>query len=446
MASGETTPLLAASPSPRTRADRDKWTYAAWSLVFVVNFFLYTGQSTVLAPRIQIYESIICRDYASRDLPAAALPGVGRCKEQDVQAELAFVLGIEEFLGVFLSIVFEAVGGGITVTTTMLNLIMLNLVSDESRTRNFLYINASTLLATIVGQVMSTLTMYVDVWCPVYIGCAFTILSFGLSFVLSHAMTRCANHPPLSAGSARTETGVGDRSVRTLVSEVPKMVRKSLAVLRSNPHIIIVLFSFFAFPLGEDSMFTVVLLYISKRYGWSIADANFLVAFSSVARLSTFLVVIPGLGYVMSKYFKLTRYVRDRVLVQVEGVLLLIGALCTALAPTVALAIGGIVLMSFGMAVLTILRSVMTDLVPRQDITLIYSAATMMMRAGSGVAGPLFAWAFGFGMKLGTAWTGLPFIISAAFFFSGIVALMFLPKMPQNTEVEELPQDAEVVI
>lgn len=64
-------------------------------------------------------------------------------------------------------------------------------------------------------------------------------------------------------------------------------------------------------------------------------------AFSSVARLSTFLVVIPGLGYVMSKYFKLTRYVRDRVLVQVEGVLLLIGALCTALAPTVALAIGG---------------------------------------------------------------------------------------------------------
>lgn len=69
----------------------------------MVNFFLYTGQSTVLAPRIQIYESIICRDYASRDLPAAALPGVGRCKEQDVQAELAFVLGIEEFLGVFLS-------------------------------------------------------------------------------------------------------------------------------------------------------------------------------------------------------------------------------------------------------------------------------------------------------------------------------------------------------
>lgn len=121
---------------------------------------------------------------------------------------------------------------------------------------------------------MSTLTMHVDVWCPVYIGCAFTILSFGLSFVLSHAMTRCANHPPLSAGAARTETGVGDRSVRTLVSEVPKMVRKSLAVLRSNPHIIIVLFSFFAFPLGEDSMFAVVLLYISKRYGWSIADVS----------------------------------------------------------------------------------------------------------------------------------------------------------------------------
>ena len=77
-------------------------------LVFLVNFLLYGGQLIALAPRIQLYESIICQDYSSGDTvegaaAAAANTSAPRCKAADVQAELAFVLGIEEFLTVFLS-------------------------------------------------------------------------------------------------------------------------------------------------------------------------------------------------------------------------------------------------------------------------------------------------------------------------------------------------------
>lgn len=92
----------------------------------------------------------------------------------------------------------------------------------------------------------------------------------------------------------------------------------------------------------------------------------------------------------------------------------------------------GITLMSLGMAIVTVLRSLVTDMVPHQHVTLIYSMMTMMMRIGSGVAGPVFAWSFGLGMRLGSGWTGLPFLISAILFLAGTIALAFISRSPQK--------------
>lgn len=97
--------------------------------------------------------------------------------------------------------------------------------------------------------------------------------------------------------------------------------------------------------------------------------------------------------------------------------------------------------MSFGMAVITVLRSLVTNLVHPQEITLVYSMMTMMMRIGSGVAGPVFAWGFGLGIKLGQAWTGLPFIIAAGFFLTGTVTLAFISKDPLTKDDENIDAD-----
>jgi hypothetical protein len=55
---------------------------------------------------------------------------------------------------------------------------------------------------------------------------------------------------------------------------------------------------------------------------------------------------------------------------------------------------------------------------------------SMMMRIGSGIAGPIFASSFGLGMRLGPDWTGLPFLISAALFLVGTSAVSLLTKEP----------------
>ncbi|KAL2015581.1 hypothetical protein VTK56DRAFT_5214 [Thermocarpiscus australiensis] len=506
MTSDESAPLLGTNRVGRVgqhehqaqheNTERTGWWWSArhstLCLIFSLNILLYSGQMMALAPRMQMYEDIVCGDFSSRDGVAGALGG-GRCKDADVQAELAFVLGMEEFLTVFLSVLsipysfmadkyghgpvlslsllgivlemtwplfichfdgylpiywvwlgiaFEAIGGGITVTVTMFNLILLNFVSAESRTRTFLYLNASSLVARAVGQFVSTRMMHSDIWLPAYIGCGLNILALVLSFsLLSQTTAKDMTNAPSGGDNCEDNISPNSRSAKELGLVALQFLREIGSTLRSNPEIVVVLISAFAYPLGEDSMSAVILLYISKRYGWSIGDANILVAFGSVIILVTYLVLLPGLGYVLVTYGGVTSYVRDRIIVQIDGVLLLAGALCTALAPTVVWATGGIVIMSLGMAVVTILRSLVTDLVRPQDVTLVYSMVTMMMRIGSAVAGPIFAWSFGFGLKLGSGWTGLPFTVAAGFFLAGTVALGFLPKEPRDHGGEETDQD-----
>ncbi|KAL2166949.1 hypothetical protein VTG60DRAFT_1946 [Thermothelomyces hinnuleus] len=321
----------------------------------------------------------------------------------------------------------------------MFNLILLNFVSAESRTRTFLYLNASSLVSRALGQFVTTRMMHSDIWLPAYLGCGLNVLALVLSFSLV-SQTRAkptASAPSSDDDECEAITSRNGRSAKELGRVALQFLRKVGSTLRSNPEVVVVLISAFAFPLGEDSMFTVILLYISKRYGWSIGDANMLAAFGTVVILVTYLVLLPVLCYVLLEYGGVTSYVRDRIIVQTEGVLLLVGALCTAFAPTVVWAAGGIVIMSLGMAVVTILRSLVTDLVRLQDVTLVYSMVTMMMRIGSAVAGPIFAWSFGFGLKLGPVWTGLPFIVAAAFFLAGTIALGFLPKEPRSRDGEE---------
>jgi hypothetical protein len=102
MDSDESTPLLARHTHTQDNK-RDWWAHSSLFLVFLVNFLLQGGQLIAVAPRVQIYESILCEDFSSRNI-GEAVPIVGdRCKDADVQAELAFILGMEEFLTVFLS-------------------------------------------------------------------------------------------------------------------------------------------------------------------------------------------------------------------------------------------------------------------------------------------------------------------------------------------------------
>lgn len=116
--------------------------------------------------------------------------------------------------------------------------------------------------------------MHSDIWLPAWIGCGVNILALGLSFVLPQTIAKHVTSGPLGGNSQEEETNTSHRSIKESCIQVLRKLRSIGLILRNNPQIAIVLFSAFAFPLGEDSMFTVILLYISKRYDWSIADVR----------------------------------------------------------------------------------------------------------------------------------------------------------------------------
>jgi hypothetical protein len=107
-----------------------------------------------------------------------------------------------------------------------------------------------------------------NVWLPAYIGCGLCVLALGLSFVLTQVAANSRIHRPIDAEHTVREPS------RSVFEAKDLLCLQPLKMLRSNSQVIFVMIASFAFPLGEDSMYTIVLLYISKRYGRTIADVS----------------------------------------------------------------------------------------------------------------------------------------------------------------------------
>ena len=113
--------------------------------------------------------------------------------------------------------------------------------------------------------------MRTDIWLPAYVGCGLNVLAIVASFALSRAAVKPAIDHTASENHAEDETYSVARTAKEVGMD---MLRGLGATLKNNPHVVLVLCAAFVFPFGEESMFTVILLYISKRYGWSIGDVS----------------------------------------------------------------------------------------------------------------------------------------------------------------------------
>lgn len=114
--------------------------------------------------------------------------------------------------------------------------------------------------------------MHSDVWQSAYVGIVLASMAFLVSVIFAIATARpnrasettCIHDP-----SASPPNGI-----QVPTTEAP-VLEQLVMIFREEPQIYTILFASFAFPLGENSMFVVILLYISKRYGWSIGDVSF---------------------------------------------------------------------------------------------------------------------------------------------------------------------------
>lgn len=279
-------------------------------LIYITSFLFLFGETLQPAPRIAIYETIVCRQYYDS-------PGPHDCKVAPVQQELAFLGGIERLsiiipsilaipfaaladryghsfvlaialFGVFLEdgwpflvtwfpdvfpirliwlhFLFSCVGGGFTVIVTLLHVIIADVVSAEERTTMFFRSRAAGVAASILGYASSGLMMRVNDYLPWAVGLVSLVLGTITAAMIPNTTVETASKPMDTEG-----TSMGWKKNLGSLLEALKNIT---SLLIRNKQVLAMLVLVFLCQLGFDAGPLMLAIYVSKRFGWSFSGVS----------------------------------------------------------------------------------------------------------------------------------------------------------------------------
>lgn len=327
---------------------------------------------------------------------------------------------------VWLSSAFTIIGGGGTVASAVSMMIISDAVPDETRSRMFFALDAAFILTEIVGPVVGSALMTQDLWTPVLIGVATSLLAVCLSLLV----------PETLEDTKPTRTLVHSSPV-AIIRDLVSHCTKTLSFILQNIDVAYIVFSFLAIEFSRQSS-TILVQYVSERFGWSLAQANQLRSFRATVQLIFIAFVLPAIDAFVSS--RTESRAKDLLLAKGSLVALTASFAALAFAPAVSWIFLGHVLGTMGSGANTFSRSLASALVGPHMIGTLYTALSVMETTGSLIAGPLTAEAFKLAMKLGGIWRGLPFMLSLA--LCGLAAL-FLTRIRVDRELVKEQFDDE---
>jgi hypothetical protein len=177
--------------------------------------------------------------------------------------------------------------------------------------------------------------------------------------------------------------------------------------LTSNARIIPLLLTFFLFQFGEAPNSTLLLQYASKRLGWTLAESSYLLSLSAATHLTTLSLLIPALSSFLLRYLRLEESTKDQRLAQTSAFFLVIGTAVVALTSSPWLFTIAIVFSSLGLAFAVPTRSVVTTMVEKGHMAVLYTGISVLTYGGILAGGPVSAALFKVGMRVGGGWDGL---------------------------------------
>jgi len=171
-----------------------------------------------------------------------------------------------------------------------------------------------------------------------------------------------------------------------------------------------------------------LLQYATKRYGWSWSRATLLLTIRGATSLVTLLVLLPFASWFCLSRLAMSGVSKDIQLARLSAAISVAGCLIIAVAANGYVVAGGIIVLSLGAGVSGLIRSLLNSLVEEHHMGIVNSLVGFMEMLGIMVAGPLLAQSLSTGMRLGGAWIGLPFLVSAVFMaFVTIILCIFRP-------------------
>lgn len=480
------------------------------------------GYSLAYAPQLSISESIICNQYHHRDAgvshaiqASADLGGSPLCKSPEVQGELALLYGwkdtfdgipgillalpyglaadwigrkpiillaltgmiLEESLtrlilwwsangivplrSLWLVPLFQLVGGGPQIATSMVFTILTDITPMEGRyvpssfpssppkmlTRYrcraslFFRLSAAILLGEIVATPFSALLMSNgSPWIP-------SLLGLFCQFFALAAATAVTETRPAPACSEMSESEADQEAPRPPNGSWKGKLRDSFAQWRPKgmgSNVLYAILSFLFASIGGLAL-QFVIQYASKRFGWSIARASLLVTIKGIINLALLLLILPRISTILNRHMSPSH--KDLRLVQASIAFLTIGTAVMSVSAEPALFITGVCLFALGWGYFAAIRSLATELVVPSQVGVLNTSFAFAQGVAGFVAGPALATALKRGVELGGFWTGLPYMVAALFLV--VAALLSYAisnpggKRPEEHENENHVQDQE---
>lgn len=202
-------------------------------------------------------------------------------------------------------------------------------------------------------------------------------------------------------------------------------LKEAITEYRDKPlsfNVMCILAAFFFSSISKQALQFLV-QYASKRFGWTIAQASYLVTIKGVVNLLLLLIIIPQLSSVLSRHLSPRR--KDLRLVQGSIAFLIVGSAIMSLASTAVTFVTGVGLFALGWGFFSALRSLATELVPSSQIGLLNMSIALSQNIGGMIAGPSLAAAFKFGVEMGGMWMGLPYVVAVVLFIgAGLLSLV----------------------
>ncbi|KAL1305068.1 hypothetical protein AAFC00_002005 [Neodothiora populina] len=334
---------------------------------------------------------------------------------------------------IWLSSLHGIMGGSSTVVTALFLTLLSDLVPEESRATVFLQTHAATLAMSFVIPPLAASLMVIDPWIPLFSGLAALTFSIFLMYFIPETIH---HHHASVSGTQQREPPEAESTRSTWIAPLKAMGRLLLSDWRVSG-----LIATFTFQSYSTSWTTVLLLqYASTRYRMSLTRATFYVSLRAGFTVPICLALTPIVAKLLLSKFGYNAKQRDLVLAQALTVLTCFGWLLVALAPTIAMFVGSLLVLTLGCGYATFLRTVMTSLVAPSDVAKLYTVISVVDTVGMMGGSPLFAWLFKVGLNIGDGGAGLPFCC-LGIFYAACAGLAFCVRIRKTDRGEQIDEE-----
>ncbi|KAL4919862.1 major facilitator superfamily domain-containing protein [Aspergillus aurantiobrunneus] len=402
------TPCHSIDPKQRRRIIR---------LLCVFTFIALLGNSLQPAALMQVLEDAICSELYS----IHPTSGDERCKAPPVQKELAIIRGIHQLVPVFsatactipyglladrrhigrrralilsgigtaaalawvlavscwrfvsvrwawLSGVFLFIGGGDSVASSLVHVLVTDVVEQSETARIFMYFHAADVIASLLGPGISAILMgRGHTWHVLLLALGALLARIALAGIIPETL-----HLRDENTQALTEsTSLDNQPILTDLSSTLS------PLLSLNRQALLLLCIYFPQAAARDLFTTIGLQYSNARFSLPYSSGSALLSFFQGAQAFFVLVLLPLLTWSVARFRCWPSPVRDRYFTIASIALTTVGTATLGLAPSVRVEGLGLLLVACGRCATGFVMSLLSGVITAEQVSAVYSVAVM---------------------------------------------------------------------